>query len=381
MVEPNRQCTLCVLFGDWCGRWTGKSYLDGPTIIYDLRSDIICPGILTRKRHFYRCWRPSLGSYRPDIPFSSHSDTKPTQAAKDVIASQDALIDIFERIENFFRRLEEYAEVPTTEAMKDIIVKIMVEVLGLFAIVTKEMKQGLASERMPSAMFPIADRDSEKYLKKLIGRKDIEDALSRLDKLTQEEARMAMAQVLKIAHRVEHGVVQANQRKWLSPPDPSTNQNIASGTQHEGTATWFFQGNIFVQWKSTSTTSLLWIHGKRASLCPFSASHVLTVLNNCSGFREEYPLVCFRLTGSSTTNLRRGLAPQSSKISWRCGRLDWPPWRSSILISGTLINRTSTTLFLPFSHNSLLVPTDVARYSPALINHMTTAHVSPAPAQ
>ena len=58
-------------------------------------------------------------------------------------------MDIFERIENFFRRLEEYAEVPTTEAMKDIIVKIMVEVLGIFGIVTKEMKQGRASEFPP----------------------------------------------------------------------------------------------------------------------------------------------------------------------------------------------------------------------------------------
>ncbi|KAH9028257.1 hypothetical protein EDB84DRAFT_1498792, partial [Lactarius hengduanensis] len=28
-------------------------------------------------------------------------------AAKDVVTSQDALVDIFERIENFFRRLEE----------------------------------------------------------------------------------------------------------------------------------------------------------------------------------------------------------------------------------------------------------------------------------
>ena len=35
---------------------------------------------------------------------------------------------------------------PTTEAMKDIMVKIMVEVLGIFGIVTKEMKQGRASE-------------------------------------------------------------------------------------------------------------------------------------------------------------------------------------------------------------------------------------------
>jgi hypothetical protein len=78
-----------------------------------------------------------------------YSDTETIQAAKDVIVSQDALIDIFERIENFFRRLEEYAEVPTTEAMKDIIVKIMVEVLGLFAIVTKEIKQGRASELIP----------------------------------------------------------------------------------------------------------------------------------------------------------------------------------------------------------------------------------------
>ncbi|KAH9001948.1 hypothetical protein EDB83DRAFT_2324510 [Lactarius deliciosus] len=78
----------------------------------------------------------------PDHAYSDCSDTERTQAAKDVAASQDALIDIFERIESFFRRLEEYSEVPTTEAMKDIIVKIMVEVLGIFGTVTKEMKQG-----------------------------------------------------------------------------------------------------------------------------------------------------------------------------------------------------------------------------------------------
>jgi ribosomal protein S8 len=169
MVEPDHQRPLCVLLGAWRWSWTS---------------------ILTCERHLCWCWRPSLSSYRPGSPFSDYSDTETIQAAKDVIASQDALIDIFERIENFFRRLEEYAEVPTTEAMKDIIVKIMVEVLGLFAIVTKEMKQGRA----------------KKYLKKLIGRRDIEDALNRLDRLTQEEARMAIAQVLKVAHRVEHGV-------------------------------------------------------------------------------------------------------------------------------------------------------------------------------
>ena len=68
-----------------------------------------------------------------------------SQAAKDVEASQDALVDLFERIENFFKRLESYTTVPPTDAMTDIIVKIMIEVLNIFAIATKEMRQGRAS--------------------------------------------------------------------------------------------------------------------------------------------------------------------------------------------------------------------------------------------
>ena len=47
---------------------------------------------------------------------------------------------------------------------------------------------------------------SGKYLKKLVGRTDIEDALKRLDKLTQEEARMATAQILKVTHTVDERV-------------------------------------------------------------------------------------------------------------------------------------------------------------------------------
>ena len=43
----------------------------------------------------------------------------------------------------------------------------------------------------------------EKYVKKLVGRTDIEDALSRLDRLTQDEARMSAAQGLKATHEVD----------------------------------------------------------------------------------------------------------------------------------------------------------------------------------
>ena len=47
---------------------------------------------------------------------------------------------------------------------------------------------------------------SEKYLKRLAGRTDMEDALKRLDKLTHEEARMAIAQNLKVTHAVDDRV-------------------------------------------------------------------------------------------------------------------------------------------------------------------------------
>ena len=40
----------------------------------------------------------------------------------------------------------------------------------------------------------------------MIGRTEIEDALKRLDKLTQEEARMATAQILKTTHTIDDRV-------------------------------------------------------------------------------------------------------------------------------------------------------------------------------
>ena len=46
----------------------------------------------------------------------------------------------------FFRRLETYTQVPPTTEMTDIIIQIMVEVLSILGIATKELKQGRMSE-------------------------------------------------------------------------------------------------------------------------------------------------------------------------------------------------------------------------------------------
>jgi hypothetical protein len=56
------------------------------------------------------------------------------------------LVDLFEHVENFFKRLESYTEMRPTDTMTDIIVKVMVEVLSILAIATKEIKQSRASK-------------------------------------------------------------------------------------------------------------------------------------------------------------------------------------------------------------------------------------------
>ena len=77
--------------------------------------------------------------------------------------------------------------------------------------------------------------------------------------------------------------------KWLSPPDPSTNHNIACATYHKKPASWFFQGGMFREWKSTG--SLLWIHGKRLSCCHSDLTPPNTIFHG-SWLGQERSLVC-----------------------------------------------------------------------------------------
>ncbi|KAN0139385.1 hypothetical protein V8E53_002886 [Lactarius tabidus] len=111
-------------------------------------------------------------------------------AAQGAAASKDILAELFERIGSFFARLETYTNVTPTTAMTDIITQIMAEVLKIFGIATKELKRGSA----------------KRFLRKLAGMADLEDALKKLDRLTQEEARVAHAEVLRITHSIREEV-------------------------------------------------------------------------------------------------------------------------------------------------------------------------------
>ena len=58
--------------------------------------------------------------------------------------SYNTLVDVFECIENFLSRLKIYTE--PTPAMTEMIIKIIVELLAVLALATKQINQGRLSK-------------------------------------------------------------------------------------------------------------------------------------------------------------------------------------------------------------------------------------------
>ena len=81
--------------------------------------------------------------YVPNILFIRFlCDVQVIQAASGVTSSYDALLELFECLGNFLKRLEIYTTIPPTPIMTDVIVKIMVELLSVLALASKQIKEG-----------------------------------------------------------------------------------------------------------------------------------------------------------------------------------------------------------------------------------------------
>ena len=115
---------------------------------------------------------------------------------------------------NFLKRLEIYTTIQLTTMMKDIIIEILVEVLSVLALATKQIKQGRVSKCAITYTLPMAQCAIEKFFKKLFWESEVENALRRLDQLTQDEARMAVAQTLGAVHGLVEGT-QCLRESWL----------------------------------------------------------------------------------------------------------------------------------------------------------------------
>ncbi|KAN0107572.1 hypothetical protein V8E52_009987, partial [Russula decolorans] len=166
-------------------------------------------------------------------------------AASGVTSSYDTLLELFECLGSFLKRLEIYTTVPPNTTMTEVIVKIMLELLSVLALASKQMKEGRF----------------KKFTKKLLGESEIETVLQRLDRLTLDEARMTIAQTLGVVHglvanvkaviedgkastdsirrdlvalhsmlnemnKMKRDQLQRDVQHWLSPPDPSKNHDL-----------------------------------------------------------------------------------------------------------------------------------------------------------
>ena len=84
--------------------------------------------------------------------------------------------------------------------MTDVVIKIMVELLSVIALASKQIKQGRLSECASTCTLPVAQCSTVKSTKKPRGESEIEAVLQQLDRLTQEEAQMTVAQTLSVVH-------------------------------------------------------------------------------------------------------------------------------------------------------------------------------------
>ena len=115
-------------------------------ILRDLYLELYLTGLFSRESDLCRSRHSSFSSYPSQSHHAGHFDANFSQTVKDVRAGQDALVDILERMEAFFRRLEIYTSVSPNEEMLDTITTIMVEVLCILAIATKQIRQGRLSK-------------------------------------------------------------------------------------------------------------------------------------------------------------------------------------------------------------------------------------------
>ena len=108
---------------------------------------ILLPGSFrTSKGDF--CWRGCSHRSAYPITFSDYISHHIwiLQAASGVSSSYDALVDLFECLGNFLKRLRIYTDLPLTPSTTEISLKIMVELLSVLALATKQIKQGRFSK-------------------------------------------------------------------------------------------------------------------------------------------------------------------------------------------------------------------------------------------
>lgn len=87
-------------------------------------------------------------------------DIRIYQAAKK-ISADDALVDCLESIKQFLKHLDVYTRIIPTPPMHEIVVMIIVELLAILSLETKEVRQGQLSAPALPGLLPYFMQNSE----------------------------------------------------------------------------------------------------------------------------------------------------------------------------------------------------------------------------
>jgi len=121
--------------------------------------------------------------------------------AIDVKRNYDKLIRLFERMDFFLLLLESYTKIPLTSGFKELLGRILAQIILILSLLTKVMrKRWRTSELNLLPRHVWTDYGSGIHLQRLMGGRDVEEALLWLDMLTNVENLVTLGRSVDVKH-------------------------------------------------------------------------------------------------------------------------------------------------------------------------------------
>ncbi|CCF38622.1 NACHT and TPR domain-containing protein [Colletotrichum higginsianum] len=200
-------------------------------------------------------------------------------AAKDVSACYDSIIDLFDQMQDFTVRLKFYVSQKLSAELYDKVVKILVTIFEIFVLATHEVRKGrlksyfkrlLGSEsKVPDAMKKLASlTEGEERLVIAETSAGVKRSLSNQERLLEMMSRVDVnVQTLRTETRVPQTREQAlssnrDKLKGILQPSvyPEDTYSALNRTRTQGTCDWIFDDPSLKDWLA-GNVRFLWISG------------------------------------------------------------------------------------------------------------------------
>ncbi|VDB86855.1 unnamed protein product [Peniophora sp. CBMAI 1063] len=202
---------------------------------------------------------------------------KATRGVSEIYDEVEALLKLVTR---YLERVKIHLEPPQTprEALQDILVDALVQVLIALALATKYCNESNSKR----AAFKNFLKRSKDFGRVLADKDDVKDVLDKLEKLSVQEAQIVNADTNALA-RANQSHVEIIRRQsvisgfesWLQPPDPKPADLVSKSKQ--GSSLWFINSAPFEDWKATKG-GVYWIYGNAGAGKSVLSSAVIEAL-------------------------------------------------------------------------------------------------------